>query len=97
MDSEGLEQIFRSGFKYKKAGVMLNHRVPADQLSRRMFGDGSFERSRRLAKAIDEINRRHGRDTIRFGLARADGSWKTKSMRRSQNYTTNLMEVLRVT
>ena len=93
---KGLEQIFRPGFKYKKAGVMLNHLVPADQLSRRMFGDLSFERSRRLAEALDEINRRHGRDTIRFGLAQADGRWKTKAVRRSPRYTTCLKEVLLV-
>lgn len=91
---KGLERIYRQGFKYKKAGVMLNHLVPAGQLSRRMFGNSTFERSRSLARAMDEINRRHGRDTIRFGLARADGSWKTKSLRRSRNYTTNLKEVL---
>jgi DNA polymerase V len=93
---KGLERIYRQGFKYKKAGVMLNHLVPAEKLSRRMFGDMSFERSRRLAKAMDDINRRHGRDTIRFGVARADGSWKTRCLQRSARYTICLKEVLRV-
>jgi len=91
---KGLEQIYKPEFKYKKAGVMLNHLVPADQLSIRMFGDAAFERSRRLAKAMDEINARHGRDTIRFGVARSDGCWKTKFLRRSPHYTTSLKEVL---
>jgi DNA polymerase V len=93
---KGLEQIYRQGFRYKKAGVILNHLAPADQLSRRMFGELSFERSRRVAQAMDEINARHGRDTIRFGLARSDGSWKTKCLRRSARYTTCLKEVLHV-
>lgn len=93
---KGLDSIYRRGFKYKKAGVMLNHLVPADQLSIRMFGNMSYERSRSLAKAMDEINRRHGRDTIRFGLGRADGSWKTKFLRCSPHYTTSLSEVLRL-
>lgn len=75
---------------------MLNHLVPADQLSIRMFGDISFERSRSLAKAIDEINARHGRDVIRYGIARSDSSWKTKFLRRSARYTTCLREVLHV-
>lgn len=30
---KGLEQIYRQGFKYKKTGVLLNHLVPAGQLS----------------------------------------------------------------
>jgi DNA polymerase V len=93
---KGLERIYRQGFKYKKAGVLLNHLVPADQLSRRMFGDASFERSRRLARAMDEINARHGRDTVHFGLASRDGKWKTKFLQRSDRYTTCLKEVLNI-
>lgn len=91
---KGLERIYRTGYRYKKAGVLLNQLVPADELSRRFFGDKAFERSHRVMKAIDEINRRHGRDTVRFGAVQPKGRWQTKSLRRSQNYTTNLKEVL---
>jgi hypothetical protein len=42
-----------------------------------LYGDESFERSRWLMKAMDEINHRHGRDPIRFGLAQPGGGWKT--------------------
>jgi DNA polymerase V len=91
---KGLKKIYRTGYRYKKAGVMLNQLVPTDQLSRRFFGNASFERSHRVMKAIDEINRRHGRDTVRFGAVQPKGRWQTKSLRRSQNYTTNLKEVL---
>ena len=94
---KGLEQIYRPGYRYKKAGVMLNQLTPRDQLSRRFFGDTAFERSHRVMKAVDEINRRHGRDTVRFGAApAATGRWQTKCLRRSQNYTTSLKEVLAI-
>ncbi len=93
---KGLEQIFRAGYKYRKAGVMLNHLKPAGQLSMRLYDDTDFERSRRVMKTIDEINARHGRDTVRFGVARQDGCWQTKFLRRSQRYTTRLQEVLSV-
>lgn len=91
---KGLEQIYRPGYRYKKAGVMLNQLVPVDQMSKRFFGDEAFERSRSVLKTVDEINRRHGRDTVRFGVAQPKGRWQTKSLRRSQNYTTSLKEVL---
>jgi DNA polymerase V len=93
---KGLEQIYRSGYRYKKAGVMLNGFVPANQLSRRFFGDASFERSRCVMEAVDEINRRHGHDTVRFGVAKSDGRWQTKFLRRSQKYTTCLKDILRI-
>jgi DNA polymerase V len=93
---KGLEQIYRPGYRYKKAGVMLNRLSPAGQLSMRLFGDERFEKSRRVMKAVDEINARHGRGTIRFGAAPAKGRWETKFLRRSRCYTTRLDEVLRV-
>jgi DNA polymerase V len=92
----GLEQIYRPGYRYKKAGVMLNRLAPEEQLSMRLFGDGRFERSRRVMKAVDEINARHGQGTIRFGAARLGPRWETKFLRRSRRYTTCLAEVLSV-
>lgn len=92
----GLEQIYRLGYRYKKAGVMLNRLSPAEQLSIRLFGDERFEKSRRVMKAVDEINARHGRGTVRFGAASTRGRWETKFLRRSRCYTTRLDEVLRV-
>lgn len=93
---KGLGQIYRPGYRYKKAGVMLNRLAPADELSMRLFNDERFQMSRRVMKAVDEINTRHGRNTIRFGAAPAKGRWETKFLRRSQCYTTRLDEVLRV-
>ncbi len=47
-------------------------------------------------KAVDEINARHGRGTVRFGSAPARGRWETKFLRRSRCYTTRLDEILKV-
>jgi DNA polymerase V len=94
---KGLERIYRPRFRYKKAGVMLNHLTPADGLSIRLFGDERFEKSRRLMRAVDEINSRFGRDTVRFGVACPGGRWETKCPRRSRRYTTCLGEVPRIT
>jgi DNA polymerase V len=94
---KGLGKIYRPGYRYKKAGVMLNKLAPAEQLPIRLFGDESFERSsRRAMKAVDEINARHGQNTVRLGAACAGGRWETKYLRRSRRYTTCLAEVLRV-
>jgi hypothetical protein len=93
---KGLERIFRHGYRYKKAGVMLNRLTPAAQLPIRLFGDDRFERSRRVMKAVDEINARFGRGVVRFGAERPGGRWETKFLRKSPRYTTCLGEVLRV-
>ena len=92
----GLGKIYRAGYAYKKAGVMLTGLVPAARLTMRLYGDARFERARGVMRAVDEINRRHGRDTVRVGLARPSARWGTKFLRRSPCYTTCLRDVLRV-
>ena len=93
----GLTQIYRRGYLYKKAGVMLNGLLPAGELSMRLDGDEQFERARRAMQAVDAINRRHGRGTVRHGLPHApDGHWPTKSLMRSPRYTTRLKDVIHV-
>jgi DNA polymerase V len=92
-----LTNIYRRGYLYKKAGVILSGLLPADGLTMRAHGDGQFERARRAMRAVDEINRRHGRGTVRHGLPRSpEGRWPTRFRMRSPRYTTCLKEVLRV-
>jgi len=91
---DALERIFREGYNYRKAGVLLNSLSPADQLTLRMFGDEKAERFRQVMVAVDQINRRWGRDTVRFATANPQGNWRTKIERRSPRYTTRLQEVL---
>lgn len=54
------------------------------------------ERARRVMKALDEINARHGRDIARLGVADPNGRWETKALRRSRHYTTRSSEVLSI-
>jgi DNA polymerase V len=93
---DALERIFREGYGYRKAGVMLNSLSPADQLTLRMFDDERWERFRQVSIAVDEINKKYGRDTIRFATADPEGRWRTKFQKRSQRYTTRLQEVLTI-
>jgi len=93
---KGLGRIYRHGFRYKKVGVTLLNLKLAERLTVRLFGQADFERAQRVMRAMDEINRRLGRDTIRFGIVNPAGRWQTKALRRSRRYTTSLKEVLHV-
>lgn len=88
------ESLYRAGYRYKKAGVMLNALKPSNQLTIRMFHQDSWERSRRVSQAMDEINKRFGRHTIRYGSVETEGRWQMKAARRSSRYTTNMNEIL---
>ncbi|MCD9187813.1 MAG: Y-family DNA polymerase [Pyrinomonadaceae bacterium] len=91
-----LERIYKPYYEYRKAGIILNGLVPAENLTKRMFDDAHFEKQHKLMKAIDEVNKKFGKDTVRFANVNPHGSWKMKQTRKSQSYTTNWNELLRV-
>jgi DNA polymerase V len=93
---EALQRIYRKGYEYRKAGVMLSGMVPAGQTSGRLFDDETLERFRRVMPVVDMLNRKYGRDTVRLAGANPKGRWRTKAEKRSPRYTTKLAEVPRL-
>ncbi len=91
-----LEKIYKKGFEYRKAGIILSGLVPNENLTKRMFDDEQFQQRHKLMKAIDEINQKFGKDTVRFGSVKTEGCWKMKQTRKSRSYTTNWNEILTV-
>jgi DNA polymerase V len=91
-----LERIYKPHYEYRRAGIILSGLVASEKLTKRMFDDEQFERLHKLMKAIDEINRKFGKETIRFASVKTAGSWKMKQARKSRRYTTNWNELLTV-
>lgn len=91
-----LERLYRGGKKYKKVGVMLSRLVPASPITARMYDEAAWQRARRVIRAVDEINRKVGRDTVRFAVSGIRRAWQTKFERRSPRYTTAWSDVLAV-
>lgn len=91
-----LEKIFKEGFEYRKAGIILSGLVPAEELTKRMFDESHWKKWNDLTKAIDEINQKFGKDTVRFAGVKTEGLWTMKQTRKSQRYTTCWQEFLTV-
>ena len=91
-----LERIYKPHYEYRRAGIILSGLVSNEKLTLRMYDDERFQRQHQLMKAIDEINRKFGRDTIRFASVKSEGRWKMKQTRKSRGYTTNWNELLTV-
>lgn len=64
-----LEQVFISGYQYKKAGVIVTGIQPDTPIQQDLFDINvhQFQKTQRLDQAIDNINRRHGTETIVLG------------------------------
>ena len=57
---QGIRAIYRDGYRYKKAGVMLTGLVSASQIQTDLYDDQDRGKSKRLMAALDSINDRWG-------------------------------------
>lgn len=89
-----LEKIYRPGYRYKKAGVMLADIVPESEIQLNMFGStGNLKHSKELMNAVDSINNAWGRDTIKYACSGTRRTWSMNRARLSRRYTTNWDEL----
>ena len=93
----GLRVIYRPGFKYAKAGVMLMdlQSDTAEQFELNLEEDRTEDRGR-LMNSMDILNDRYGRGTIKLGSAGLAGdkrAWSMKQERRTPAYTTRLADM----
>jgi DNA polymerase V len=87
-----LRRIYRPGFAYHKAGVMLLDLVPVAKRQFALFdsrGGAGDARSEKMMAVLDDINQRYGRQTLRLAAEGVDRSWKMRRGNLSPGYTTS--------
>ena len=92
----GLAALWREGFRYKKAGVMLLDLTPAAAVQGGLFDAPDDTRAKARMLAVDKLNGRYGRDTVRFAATGIGRPWKLRSAFISPRYTTCWEELLTV-
>ena len=89
----GLRAIYRKGYRYAKAGVLLNDLVDAGHMQTTFFDERDRVRSLRLSNAMDRINADYGAETLHYAATGFSRTWRTKFMRRSPRFTTRWDEL----
>jgi DNA polymerase V len=84
-----IRAIYRDGYRYKKAGMMLTDLDPASQRQADLFDYRDRGKSKRLMSALDSINDRWGTGTLHYASSGIRNAWKTQLHRRSPTYTTD--------
>ena len=88
----GLKRIYKPGYAYKKAGVMLMSLCPADQVPVDMFSgfdEPDTQRAKNLMATLDEINAKMGRGTVRSAGEGIQKAWAMRSSNKSKAFTTD--------
>ena len=103
-----LKSIYRPGYQYKKAGVIVMGIGPDSPIQQDLFDVNAeqIEKMRRLDEVVDRINRMHGSETVVIGAqqyTRKDGKGKAdvfanaiKHDHKSKNPTTRWSDIIKL-
>ena len=72
-----LESIFKNGYRYQKAGVMLSN-LSESTSSKNLFSSEKDEKISYLMRSIDNTNYRYGRSTLSLASAGVHKRWNSK-------------------
>lgn len=89
-----LRALYRPGYAYKKAGVVLLEIAPREILQTDLFAVPPDPRRARLMATLDQLNRDWGRGTVRIGAEGLSDDWHMRQQRRSPCYTTRLDQLM---
>ena len=93
---QATSDLFRSGYGYKKAGVIATGIMDQSDIMQSMFEDtDSIEREHKITSALDAINSTFGAGTVKLAV---QGSGHIKSTRENQSphYTTRWTDLPKV-
>lgn len=92
----GLEQLFRSGYEYYRAGIVFDDLIPEKNQQYSLFSSAIYnESARKRMQLLDTINNRFGPTTLR--IAREPNyRWKMYQQHLSSAYTTRWDELLKI-
>jgi len=72
-----LNAIFKNGYRYQKAGIMLSHLSEFNN-SKNLFSSERDEKINSLMKSIDNTNYRYGRSTLSLASAGVHKKWDSR-------------------
>jgi len=90
----GLKSIFREGYRFKKAGVIVSEIVPERPLQGDLFDNRNRDKFNKVMSVMDELNASYGRQKVKIAAQGFDRKWKLKNEKLSPCYTTNLSDII---
>lgn len=91
----GLKAIFKEGYQYKKAGVIVMGLTPENEKQLNMFTK-EHPKHQDLMNVVDRMNYSIGQKKLKLACQDLDRTWKMKQERLSPRYTTRLDEIITV-
>ena len=93
---DALDRVFRPGFNYSKAEVMLLNLCQPGEYTDDLFAISQPAEATKVMAVLDQINGRWGRGTLRAAGVPKNPDWGMRREMMSQSYTTKLDQLWRV-
>ncbi len=93
---KGLDIIYKTGYNFKKVGIIVTDIVPDTQVQSSFFDTVDREKDTQVMKTLDSLNSRFGKDLIKFAVQGYAKKWKLKQEKLSPCYTTNINDILTI-
>ncbi|MEQ7918245.1 translesion error-prone DNA polymerase V subunit UmuC [Xanthomonas sp. WHRI 1810A] len=90
---EAVDRVFRPGFKYSKAEVLLLNLCQRTEYTEDLFTVSQPEATEKVMGVLDEINARWGRGTLRVASVRINPEWGMRREMKSPSFTTRMDEL----
>ncbi len=84
----GLKRIYRPGYLYKKAGIVLMEIQPASMRQQLLFKEEN-PKSAKVMLAMDTLNGAYGRNTVSLASSGIQKQWAAMFETRTPHYTTD--------
>lgn len=86
----GLQKIFKIGYQYQRAGVLVPELQPQGLIQPHLFDDDPEGTNVKLMTALDNINRKYGKQSLRYASEIKNRDWHMRQQFKSPSYTTRL-------
>lgn len=93
---DAVDQVFRAGFNYSKAEVMLLELCQPGEYTDDLFAVSQPVEATRVMSVLDQINGRWGKGALRSASVPEDPAWGMRREMMSQSYTTRLDQLWQV-
>ena len=91
-----LRNIYRKGYFFKKAGVIIMDIVPNSAIQQNLFDAVDREKQKNLIKVVDKLNSGFTRNHLYLAIQGGRRKWKLKQELLSPCYTTQLSDIIKI-
>ena len=91
-----LRNIYRKGYFFKKAGVIIMDIVPDSAIQQNIFDAVDREKHKKLMDVVDRLNNGFTRNNLSLAIQGGRRKWKLKQEQLSPCYTTKINDIIKI-